>query len=100
MKALSRYEADYFECLQCGCLQIPNPHWLNETYCDEDKPIAGNPDGGCFCRPSITLFSGVFSPQPNPWLFAFWLFLLRPIFPKLTTPKHCSYYLVSPAVDL
>lgn len=50
MKVLDRYEADYFECLRCGCLQIPNPHWLNEAYCDEGKPIAVNPDSGRFCR--------------------------------------------------
>ena len=50
MKVLDRYEADYFECLKCGCLQIPNPYWLNEAYCDEGKPIAVNPDGGRFCR--------------------------------------------------
>ena len=50
LTVLDRHEAGYFECLQCGCLQIPNPHWLAEAYRDEGKPIATNPDAGRFCR--------------------------------------------------
>lgn len=47
---LERHPAEYFECVMCGCLQIPNPWWLAEAYCDEDKPKAANPDRGRFCR--------------------------------------------------
>jgi SAM-dependent methyltransferase len=50
MKVLDRYDADYFECLRCGCLQIPKPHWLAEAYRDEGNPIAVNPDTGRFIR--------------------------------------------------
>ncbi len=50
LTVLERHAADYVECLSCGCLQIPNPHWLEEAYRDEGHPIASNPDTGRFCR--------------------------------------------------
>jgi len=50
LTVLGRHAAEYFECVDCGCLQIPSPWWLAEAYHDEDKPKATNPDGGRFCR--------------------------------------------------
>lgn len=50
LTVLGRHQAKYFECVSCGCLQIPNPWWLAEAYCDEDKAKAVNPDRGRFCR--------------------------------------------------
>lgn len=50
LTVLGRHQAEYFECVTCGCLQIPNPWWLAEAYRDEDKAKAANPDRGRFCR--------------------------------------------------
>lgn len=50
LTVLDRHTADYQECAACGCLQIPDPHWLAEAYRDEGKPTETNPDGGRFCR--------------------------------------------------
>ena len=47
---LDRHEADYHECVACGCLQIPSPHWLDEAYRSEGAATATNPDSGRFCR--------------------------------------------------
>jgi SAM-dependent methyltransferase len=50
LQVLGRHEADYYECVACGCLQIPAPHWLDEAYKSEGQPVATNPDSGRFCR--------------------------------------------------
>lgn len=47
---LDRYDAEYHECVACGCLQIPTPHWLDEAYKSEGASPATNPDSGRFCR--------------------------------------------------
>lgn len=31
-KILGKYEAPYFQCPECGFLQLSNPHWLAESY--------------------------------------------------------------------
>lgn len=33
-KIMNKYTAEYFQCPECGCLFIKNPHWLNEAYSD------------------------------------------------------------------
>jgi SAM-dependent methyltransferase len=50
LQVLGRYDADYHECVACGCLQIPAPHWLEEAYRDEGKLRSTNPDTGRFIR--------------------------------------------------
>ena len=50
LQVLGRHDADYHECVACGCLQIPSPHWLNEAYRNEGRPVATSPDSGRFCR--------------------------------------------------
>ena len=31
-KILGKYDASYYQCLQCGFLSLPNPFWLPESY--------------------------------------------------------------------
>lgn len=50
LTVLGRHDADYHECVACGCLQIAAPHWLDEAYRSEGRPQETNPDGGRFSR--------------------------------------------------
>jgi hypothetical protein len=34
----NKYDAHYYECMNCGVLQIPNPYWLEESYKEENLP--------------------------------------------------------------
>lgn len=72
LQVLGRHDADYHECVACGCLQIPAPHWLDEAYKSEGQPIATNPDSGRFCRNfSAYIYlralnhAGFFGGEPN-----------------------------------
>ena len=31
-KVLNKYDAEYFQCRNCGFIQVENPHWLHEAY--------------------------------------------------------------------
>jgi SAM-dependent methyltransferase len=45
-----RHLAHYHECRECQALQVVNPHWLDEAYAGESRPLAINPDPGRFSR--------------------------------------------------
>jgi hypothetical protein len=72
LQVLGRHDADYHECVACGCLQIPEPHWLDEAYQSEGRPREMNPDGGRFIRNfSAYIYlralhhAGFFGPKPS-----------------------------------
>jgi SAM-dependent methyltransferase len=72
LQVLGRHDADYHECVACGCLQIPEPHWLDEAYQSEGRPREINPDGGRFIRNfSAYIYlralhhAGFFGPKPS-----------------------------------